>query len=100
MEPEAASRLDEVLHAKARLGIMLLLSGGPAEFKMLRDRLQLTDGNLSTHMRVLEEAGYVLVKKSFVGRRPRTVYRIAPKGKRAFQAYLEKLEAIVTQANL
>ncbi len=92
--------MDEIFHARARLGIMTLLlaDGGSSDFTPLKARLQLTDGNLGAHLRVLEEAGYIEVLKSFQGRRPRTTCRITERGRTAFQQYLKKLEALILMA--
>jgi DNA-binding transcriptional ArsR family regulator len=90
------NRLNAVIHERARLGIMSALAARSAlTFGELKTLLDLTDGNLSVHVRTLEEAGYVDVDKSFVGRRPQTTVRISRKGKLAFEHYLEVLEEIV-----
>lgn len=91
--------LNELFHVKARLGIMtLLLQWEEGDFSSLKGQLGLTDGNLGAHIRVLEEAGYVAVKKGFAGRRPRTVCRVTPQGREAFIAYLNQLEAVIRRA--
>ncbi len=88
--------LDDLIHSKVRLGaIAVLASADDAEFTYLRDRLNTTDGNLSTHMRRLEEAGYVEVRKSFVERKPLTRYRLTPRGRRAFKEYVDRLERLL-----
>ena len=88
--------LDTLIHSPARLAIMALLAGGnELEFTLLRERLELTDGNLSTHMRKLEEAGYVKCVKSFLARRPRTSYRISVRGRAAFERHVRALEQVV-----
>ncbi len=88
--------IDAVIHSPVRLAIMaLLVRGDELEFTLLRDRLALTDGNLSAHLRKLEARGYVRCTKSFVGRRPRTTYRIAPKGRAAFERHVAALERVV-----
>jgi len=61
--------------------------------------LELTDGNLSAHSRTLDEAGYIVVEKSFQGRRPYTSMRLTPKGRRAFERYLKTLRQIVDRGN-
>ena len=84
------SRIDEVIHGRIRLGIMAYLSGAEAaDFNTLKARLQTTDGNLSVHLRKLEEAGFVAVIKSFVGRKPLTEARLTEEGRTAFVAYLD-----------
>lgn len=95
----AASGLDETFHARARLGIMtLLLSWGEADFPTLKRELDLTDGNLGAHLRVLEDGGFVEVEKGFVGRKPKTTCRPSDKGRRAFRKYLDQLEAVIRHA--
>ncbi|MBW3589703.1 MAG: transcriptional regulator [Actinobacteria bacterium] len=91
--------LNEVFHGRARLGIMTLLSSlGQADFSTLKERLELTDGNLGAQIRVLEEAGYVKVEKSFVGRKPRTTMTPTAAGRKAFRAYLDRLEEVIEAA--
>lgn len=89
-------RLDEVIHGRLRLGVMAYLSGaGVADFNTLKGRLKATDGNLSTHLRKLEEAGYVAIDKSFVGRKPLTQVTLTDAGRTAFSTYLEALGGLV-----
>ena len=66
-----------------------------ADFLALRKLLDLSDGNLSVHTTVLESKGYIECDKSFVGRKPRTTYRITPSGRRAFEEYVAALEGIL-----
>jgi DNA-binding MarR family transcriptional regulator len=88
--------IDEVIHGRIRLGVMAFLAGaGAADFGTLKARLQATDGNLSTHLRKLEDAGYVAVKKSFVDRKPLTEVRITDAGRAAFVQYLDSLSKLV-----
>ena len=92
--------LDEVIHGRVRLGIMAFLAGADsAEFSTLKARLQVTDGNLSVHLRKLEEAGYVEVIKSFVGRKPLTQAKITREGRAAFARYLQAMTALVEDAS-
>lgn len=89
-------RIDEVIHGRIRLGIMAFLSGaGSADFNTLKGRLQATDGNLSAHLRKLEDAGYVAVTKSFVDRKPLTTLALTDDGRRAFTAYLDAIGKLV-----
>ena len=76
----------------------LLLQEGSSDFPTLKRTLGLTDGNLGAHIRVLEEAGYVEVEKTFEGRKPRTICRVAPAGRRAFARYLDALEHVIELA--
>ena len=90
------ARIDEVIHGRIRLGIMAYLSGAEAaDFGTLKTRLQTTDGNLSVHLRKLEEAGFVACGKSFVERVPHTAYRLTPAGRKALDAYLGHMEALI-----
>ena len=95
----AVESLDEVIHQKARLGIMsTLLALGEADFKLLKESLGLSDGNLSTHLALLEERGYVNVKKEFRSKRPHTSATPTEKGRAAFKQYLAALERIIKAA--
>jgi DNA-binding transcriptional ArsR family regulator len=88
--------MDDTIHVKARLGVMAILaSEHTADFARFKRALGLSDGNLGAHLRVLEEAGYVAVEKSFVGRRPRTTWTITDLGVRRYQQYLEALERLL-----
>ena len=98
MNPEPFLQLDRVIHEKGRLGIMSLLAASPAlSFTEMRGSLQMTDGNLTAHMRTLQEAGYISVTKSFRGGRPLTTYSLTREGQKAFAAYIDLLEQIVKQ---
>jgi|SRR6185312_925662 len=89
-------RIDEVIHGRLRLGIMAYLSTAEtADFNALKARLQATDGNLSVHLRKLEEAGYVAIDKSFVGRKPRTTVSLTDAGRKAFIRYLDAMARLV-----
>jgi DNA-binding transcriptional ArsR family regulator len=92
--------LDRVLHEKARLGILTSLVAHPDGLKFgdLRALCALTDGNLSRHLDVLREAGLVEVWKGFEERRPQTLARLSPDGRKRFIAYLEELERVVRDA--
>jgi DNA-binding transcriptional ArsR family regulator len=96
MEASGVSRLNAVIHERARLGIMSVLAARPAlTFGELKTLLDMTDGNLSVHLRILEQAGYVAIEKKFVERKPQTTVRISKKGRLAFEHYVEVLEEIV-----
>lgn len=89
-------KIDDVIHGRVRLGIMAFLSGaGSADFNGLKTRLQLTDGNLSAHLRKLEDAGYVAVDKSFVDRKPLTRVSLTDPGRQAFTQYLQAMSRLV-----
>ncbi len=92
------TELDEVIHQRARLGIMAALIASQqqeAEFTVLKERVGLTDGNLSTHLSVLEQHGYVSIEKQFVARKPKTWVHLTEAGRVAFQRYVASLEAII-----
>lgn len=92
--------IDEVIHGRLRLGIMAFLSGaGTAEFGVLKQRLEASDGNLSVHLRKLEEAGYVAIEKVFVDRKPLTRVTMTDAGRTAFVAYLDAMSRLVDQAS-
>lgn len=91
-----ADNIDEIIHGKVRLGLMAYLSGvDHASFAELKARTGATDGNLSTHIRKLEEAGYVAVDKSFKGRRALTTARLTPQGRKAWIAYLDVMRGLL-----
>jgi len=87
--------LDPVIHQETRLRLMALLAslgeGAEVEFTWLKEALDLTEGNLSSHLAKLEEAGYVQVEKGYQGRRPRTWVRLTPQGCAAYQAHRQAL---------
>jgi len=92
-------RIDEVIHGRLRLGVMAFLSTAEiADFNALKARLQATDGNLSAHLRKLEEAGYVAIEKSFVGKKPLTRVALTETGRTAFLAYLDAMARLVNPA--
>jgi DNA-binding MarR family transcriptional regulator len=91
-------RLDNVVHQRVRLGILTVLNEAErADFAFLRDTLELTDGNLSSNLQVLEQAGYVEIEKTFEGRRPRTWVRSTRAGRKALDDEIAVLEAIVAR---
>lgn len=96
MEGFDIDHIDEVIHGRVRLGVMAYLSGaGSADFNTLKTRLQATDGNLSVHLRKLEDAGFVRVEKTFVNRKPLTTLTLTDSGRTAFAAYLDAIGKLV-----
>ena len=88
--------IDEVIHGRLRLGIMAYLADAEvADFTELKTVLDATQGNLSIHLRKLQDAGYVAIEKSFVGLKPLTQARITPEGRAAFGRYLEAISKLV-----
>jgi DNA-binding MarR family transcriptional regulator len=91
-------QLDRVIHEKGRLALMSMLAASPElSFTELRDALGMTDGNLTTHIRTLQESGYVSVTKSFRKHRPLTTCSLTTVGKAAFAHYINLLERIVEE---
>jgi DNA-binding transcriptional ArsR family regulator len=89
-------RLDQVIHDRTRLAILAALAASEAlSFTELKSVTGTTDGNLSVHARRLEDAGYVLCEKTFAGRTPRTEYRLSAAGRRAFEKYLDHMDALI-----
>lgn len=94
----AVLQLDRMIHEKGRLALMSLLAASPSlSFTELRDLARMTDGNTTTHLRILHEAGYVAMTKVFQKGRPLTTFSLTATGKRAFQSYLDLLERIVRE---
>jgi DNA-binding MarR family transcriptional regulator len=88
--------LDDVVHSRVRLAIMAFLATVErAEFGVVRDVVKATDGNLSVHLRKLEDAGYVAVTKRFVARKPQSLYVLTEAGRTALLAHIERLEALL-----
>lgn len=90
------SELDEIIHARLRLGIMAALVGTLSmDFSLLKKKLETSDGNLSVHLKKLEEAGYIKVKKAFIDNKPCSTYSITEKGRSAFDRYVEQISRLV-----
>ena len=94
------SALQRVFHEPNRLAIMSALGGevDGMTFRQLKERCDLTDGNLSRHLKTLEESRAVKIKKRFVGARPQTTVMLTPEGRNGFVAYLNALEVVLQQA--
>ena len=92
--------LDRILHEKARLGIATSLFTHPEGllFGELKELCALTDGNLSRHLQILNEAGFVEVCKGYSGNRPQTLCRLTAEGRKRFLEYVNVLESVVTDA--
>jgi DNA-binding MarR family transcriptional regulator len=89
-------KIDEVIHGRLRLGIMAYLANAEvADFNELKRVLEATQGNLSIHLRKLEDAGYVAIEKSFLARKPLTRARITQAGRKAFAAYLAAIGRLI-----
>ena len=89
-------QLDDIIHSRIRLAIMsVLISVEQADFNFIKSKVKATDGNLSVHLKKLEEAEYIIVKKEFVGKKPLTTCSLSEKGKIAFEKYIERLENLI-----
>lgn len=89
---------NKIFESKIRLGIMsVLVANGSADFATLKSLLELTDGNLASHTRSLEEAGYLTCEKKFVGRKPNTTYIVTEEGRKAFAAHVNALERFLRE---
>lgn len=98
MNAEPYFKLDRVIHEKGRLAIMsMLAASAELSFTELRGALGMTDGNLTTHIRALQQEGYVAVAKSYQNRRPLTTCSLTAAGRKAFAEYIDLLEKIVRQ---
>ena len=99
MNPEIFLQLNRVIHEKGRLAIMSALAAAPElSFTELRDLLAMTDGNLTTHIRTLQEEGFLSVAKSYQNNRPLTSCSLTVAGRKAFAQYIDLLDQIVRQA--
>lgn len=88
--------LHKAFESRIRLGIMSALAvGNPLDFNSLKEYLDVTDGNLASHLKALEKEKFIEVEKSFVGRKPNTRYSITQKGKAAFGIHLTALEQLI-----
>lgn len=93
------TQLNPAFDHRNRLGIMsILVVNDWVEYNTLKELLNLTDGNLASHLKALESSEYIRVHKQFVGRKPQTTYGVTDKGKEAFKTHLDTLEAILTIA--
>lgn len=96
MNPKKFTQLDSVIHSRIRLAVLsILISVKEANFNYLKKTIGATDGNLSTHLSKLEEAGYISVKKSFIEKKPHTTCTMTEKGKKSFSKYLKTLEDLL-----
>jgi DNA-binding HxlR family transcriptional regulator len=99
VNPEPFLKLDRVIHEKGRMAIMSLLAANPElSFTEMKQTMGMTDGNLSVHLRTLQEAGYIAVTKTFQNRKPLTTCALTNSGRKAFADYIDLLEQIVRQS--
>lgn len=87
---------NKAFESRVRLGIMsVLMVNESVDFNTLKELLNLSDGNLASHVKALEEVNYITVNKQFVGRKPNTTYSASKEGKKAFHAHLKELETLI-----
>ena len=99
MNPEPFLQLDKIIHEKGRMAIMsLLAANSDLSFNDLKSQLNMTDGNLTTHIRTLKQAGYIAVTKSMQNRRSLTTCSLTDEGRNAFNQYIKLLEQIINQS--
>jgi DNA-binding HxlR family transcriptional regulator len=88
--------LDTAVHGPIRLGTLTAIAlDGPLDFTTLKKRLELSDGAIAPHLRKLEEITYLHCRKGFVGRRPKSTYRITAAGRKALAGYLDAMQAVI-----
>ncbi len=94
--PNPIRNLNKAFDNRVRLGIMaLLMVNDRVDFNTLKDTLEVTDGNLASHLSALELSGYVTVQKQFLGRKPNTTYSATESGRTSFQEHIDALESII-----
>ncbi len=88
--------LNKIFDSRIRLGIMsALMVNDEVNFNDLKELIQVTDGNLASHLKTLEDSGYVKVQKGFIGRKTNTTYSVTKAGEKAFKAHIEALEQMI-----
>ena len=91
-----STQLNKAFDSRVRLGFMsILVANNEVDFSRMKELLDLTDGNLASHVTALEKLEYIAVRKQFVGRKPQTTYILMPAGRAAFAAHLDALEALI-----
>ncbi len=89
-------KLDKAFENRVRLGIMsALMVNSYLDFNTLKELLQVTDGNLASHLKALEQVEYIAMRKEFIGRKPNTKYNVTEKGKTAFSRHIAALEELI-----
>lgn len=100
MMKDPIQQLNKVFDSRIRIGIMSALAvNDEVNFNDLKQILDVTDGNLASHLKTLEENGYVKVQKGFIGRKTNTTYSITKNGEKAFRLHLDALEEIIKKLN-
>ncbi|WP_430412173.1 winged helix-turn-helix domain-containing protein [Kordia sp.] len=93
------TNINKAFDHRIRLGIMsILMVNEFADFKMLKELLSITDGNLASHAKALEKVAYIKVEKQFIGRKPNTRYSATPLGRMEFKKHIEALENLIKKS--
>ena len=91
--------LNKAFESRVRLGIMsVLMVNDTVDFNTLKEQLQITDGNLASHLAALEKAAFIVVSKQFIGKKPNTTYQATTEGRKAFSLHLDALEKFIRQS--
>lgn len=89
-------KLNKVFESRVRLGVMsVLVVNDGVDFNTLKDMLNVTDGNLASHLTALEKNKFIAIRKKFIGKRPNTSYSVTPEGRKAFTEHLDALERLI-----
>ncbi len=92
--------LNKAFESRVRLGVMsILMVNEQVDFSAIKEQLQVTDGNIASHISSLEKLDYIKIEKKFIGKKPNTSYAATSKGRKAFHEHLNALEAIIRQSN-
>ncbi|MGI8950906.1 MAG: winged helix-turn-helix domain-containing protein [Chitinophagaceae bacterium] len=92
--------LNKIFDSRIRLGIMsALIVNASVSYNELKEYIKITDGNLATHLKSLEESGYIKVRKGFIGRKTNTTYSVTKAGEKAFKSHLNALEKMMKSVN-
>lgn len=90
------AHLDKAFESRVRLGIMsMLMVNDSVDFKTIKETLEVSDGNLASHLAALEKKEYITVQKQFIGRKPNTSYALSDLGREAFKKHLKALEHLI-----
>ena len=97
----AAEDINDLIHGRVRLAAMAYIAGaGDADFTAIKKAVNTSDGNMSVHLRKLEDAGYLTVTKGYNERKPQTIYALTDTGRAAWQEYLEKMRQLLIESSI
>ncbi len=93
--------INKIFDHRIRLGIMsILMVNDHVDFNRLKELLEVTDGNLASHSKTLENANYIKIEKSFIGRKPNTKYSVTKEGRTAFKKHIDALENLINVSSI